>query len=253
MTGHCSYLDNGFCLSCDCGACEGGYLIAEWRDAQREGNGTAGPKECSCVQRARNRKHLRDSGLEALVERCTFESYLAESPWQRAARQKALDYLQDYRSQGFFLSGQSGSGKTHLCTAVCNEIIRKGGRLKYFQYVHDGTHLKQLLTERESYEQEIRALLEVPFLYIDDLFKQEITAADIRLTYEILNGRLIAGRPTILSSERTLEAIRAARNGEGEAIAGRIYECCGRGRYCLELSGPEKNRRFRPGSSRPVA
>ena len=205
MTGHCSYLDNGFCLSCDCGACEGGFLIAEWRSAQREGNATAGPKECACVQRARNRKHLRDSGLAALVERCTFESYLAESPWQRAARQKALDYLEDYRSQGFFLSGQSGSGKTHLCTAVCNEIIQKGGRLKYFQYVHDGTHLKQLLAERESYEQEIRALLEVPLLYLY-LCKQNSERK--RLAYVIIAAYTECEKHIVFRRSRTYKKNR---------------------------------------------
>ena len=242
----CSYLRNGFCRTCDCGECEGGYLIDEWREAQRRGDLGAGPRECACVQRARNRKHLRDSGLEALAEKCTFETFRTEAAWQRTAKELALRYLEDRRTEWLFLSGQSGSGKTHLCTAVCGEIMKRGGRLRYFQYVRDGTRLKQLTGEGEAYGREIRTLLTAEHLYIDDLFKQEISAADIRLAYEILNGRLIAGRPTILSLERSLEFIRQARGGEGEAIAGRIYEGCGRGRYCLELSGREKNRRFLP-------
>lgn len=31
---------------------------------------------------------------------------------------------------------------------------------------------------------------------------------------------------------------------DGEAIAGRIFETCGKGCYCIELTGAEKNLRF---------
>ena len=79
--------------------------------------------------------------------------------------------------------------------------------------VKDGTRLKQLVSDTE-YDREIRALITTPYLYVDDLLKQEISAGDIRLVYEIVNGRYIAGRPTILSSERSLETIRAACAGK---------------------------------------
>jgi len=158
-------------------------------------------------------------------------------------KKAAQDYLAVCREQSFFLSGQSGCGKTHLCTALCNEIIRRGGSLRYFRWVKDGTRLKQLVSDTE-YDREIRALITTPYLYVDDLLKQEISAGDIRLVYEIVNGRYIAGRPTILSSERSLETIRAARDGEGEAVAGRIFEMCGHGKTCIQLSGADKNLRF---------
>lgn len=110
--------------------------------------------------------------------------------------------------------------------------------------MRDGTRLKQILCEDGDYEKEIRQLISTRYLYIDDLFKQELTAADIRLAYEILNGRYNAGRPTIISSERSLDYITAAKDGECEAIAGRIFESCGRGKYCIEITGRDKNLRF---------
>lgn len=216
----------------------------EWRQDIRNGGSMHGPRECSCVERARSRKRLRDSELEHLALRCTFDSFRPTQPWQQGLKKKAQEYLRDARRLSFFLSGQSGCGKTHLCTAVCNEIIERGGRLRYFQWVRDGTRLKQLMDDYGAYQKEIDALIGMRYLYIDDLFKQEITAADIRLAYEILNGRYIAGRPTILSSERSLDFIRKARDGEGEAIAGRIFESCGREKYCIQLSGRDKDLRF---------
>jgi len=238
----CEYHRRGFCRECTCDKCVGGFLIEEWREALRRGEQT-GPRECDCVKAARSRKRLRDAGLERLAERCTFDSFLTDKPWQEAMKKAAQDYLAVCREQSFFLSGQSGCGKTHLCTALCNEIIRRGGSLRYFRWVKDGTRLKQLVSDTE-YDREIRALITTPYLYVDDLLKQEISAGDIRLVYEIVNGRYIAGRPTILSSERSLETIRAARDGEGEAVAGRIFEMCGHGKTCIQLSGADKNLRF---------
>jgi len=240
----CEYQKRGFCTVCTCDKCEGGFLIDEWREAMKQGCTTSGPRECDCVEMARNKKRLRDSGLEQLAARCTFDSYAAEHQWQAAVKNKALDYLRDYKSKSFFISGQSGSGKTHVCTAISNEIMKNRGRLKYFQWVKDGTRLKQIVNEPALYEKEIEALVDMPFLYMDDLFKQEVTAADIRLVYEIINGRYIADRPTIISSERNLAFLRKVRGGDGEAIAGRIYEACGKGEYCIELSGSDKNLRF---------
>ena len=241
----CVYLDNGFCTVCDCDKCgDQGLLVDEWKARIRAGDTTCGPRECDCVQRARNRKHLRDSGLERLVRRCTFDSYTADTPWRQAVKHKAWEYLRECRGRSFFIGGQSGSGKTHICTAIAGEIMQRGGRLRYFRWVEDGRRLKQLLGDRELYERELRQWTDAPFLYIDDLYKQEITDADIRLLYEILNGRYNNAMPTILSSERSLEQIRRARGGDGEALAGRIYEMCDSGRYCIELSGAEKNYRF---------
>ena len=240
----CEYLKRGFCTTCTCSKCEGGFLIDEWREAMKQGCFTTGPRECGCVELARNRKRLRDSGLEQLAARCTFDSYEVKHQWQAVTKNKAQDYLRAYKEHGFFISGQSGSGKTHICTAICNEIIKQGGRLKYFQWVKDGTHLKQIVNDPKLYEEEIKALVEMPFLYMDDLFKQEVTAADIRLVYEVLNGRYNAGLPTIISSERSLAYLRKVRDGDGEAIAGRIYETCGKGQFCIELSGSDKNMRF---------
>ena len=156
----CPYLTNGFCKSCTCDECEGGFLMDQWRQDIRNGGSMRGPRECSCVERARSRKRLRDSGLSYLAARCTFDSFKTAKPWQQGVKKLAQDYLKDARRLSFFISGQSGCGKTHLCTAICNELIERGGSLRYFQWVRDGTRLKQLLCEGGDYEKEIRALID---------------------------------------------------------------------------------------------
>ena len=243
----CVYLERGFCAVCDCGRCgDNGILIDQWRAALKQ-NPAAPVPECRCVLHARNRKRLRGAGLETLVQRCTFESYRTDTAWQQTVKGKALDYLGERRDKSFFIAGQSGSGKTHICTAIAVEIMKSGRQLRYFQWVRDAARLKQLVND-PGYDTEIRRWTDVPYLYVDDLFKAEISDADIRLFYEILNARYNKGLPTIISSERSLDQIKRARGGAGEAIAGRIFEMCGGGRYCLELFGADKNYRFHRGA-----
>ena len=177
----CTYLQNGFCVVCDCAACTGGFLIDEWKQRIRAGDAACGPRECACVQRARNRKHLRDSGLEKLVEKCTFDNFRTDTSWRKIVKDKALAYLKDCHSSSYYIGGQSGAGKTHICTAICGEIMRQGHKLRYFQWIKDGLRLKQIISEREVYEKELKTWAEVPLLYIDDLYKNEISDADIRL------------------------------------------------------------------------
>ncbi len=105
----CEYKKRGFCDVCTCEKCENGFLIEEFRAALRQGCSTTSPRECNCVRQARNRKHIRDSGLERLVERCSFDSFRTGSAWQATVKNKALDYLAERKVNSFFISGQSGS------------------------------------------------------------------------------------------------------------------------------------------------
>jgi DNA replication protein DnaC len=201
--------------------------------------------ECSCMAIRRSILRMKASGLENSIKDYTFKRFNAREPWQ----QKMVDMARRYLAEGvkdgrwLFIGGQPGCGKTHVCTAVAGKLLYEKPLL-YVVWPQISKKLKAIMYEAEEYEREIGKVETTDVLYIDDLFKQELTAADIRLAYELISGRCNARRPTILSSERDLTFIRNARDGEGEAIAGRIFESCGSGKYCFQLKGREKNLRF---------
>ena len=58
---------------------------------------------------------------------------------------------------------------------------------------------------------------------LDDFWKGEIRPADVHLAFELINARYISKKPTILSSENTLEAILRG----DEAIGSRLFEMAG--------------------------
>ena len=222
---------------CTCELCRNGYVYIT------DDMGTERAARCSCMRAAWSRKLLRDSGLETQAERYTFENFKSEEVWQKKLKELATEYAAD-KSGSFFVSGNTGAGKTHICTAICNELLKKGKGLRYFRWVEDGTRFKRAVNDTGEYAN-LQDYINADILYIDDLFKQSITDADIRLSYELINSRYISGKRTIVSTERDLTEIKESRDGAGNAIAGRIYEMCGNGKYCVNLSGEEKNQRFK--------
>lgn len=202
-------------------------------------------KPCSCMKIAYSRHLLEACGLDKLAERCTFNSYIPREDWQQGVKEKALEYAKGWRQASFFISGPTGCGKTHICTAICNAAVQDGASLRYFRWVEDGARLKALITDAAAYKREVDALAGCDLLYIDDMFKTECSSADLRLAYEVINSRYISGKPVVISSERSLPYIGGLKGKDGEAIAGRIFEMCGKGRFCLAIAGEGKNQRLR--------
>lgn len=225
----CVYLDNGICEKCTCDKCIGGVVLDKENGAARR---------CSCSIEAVNRNRFKKTGLRA---RDTFENYYTDTPWQETVKRTALSFAADKNARGFFISGQSGSGKTHICTAIIQTLPARGS-IRIFRWVSDATRLKSLVNETDRYSEELQPYKDADILYIDDLFKT-LTDADLRLAFEIIDDRCNRGRVTIISSERNLSEIRDMKDGDGEAVAGRIKELCGQ--YCLNLSGRDKNQRFK--------
>ncbi|MEY8404622.1 hypothetical protein AALA54_15050 [Oscillospiraceae bacterium 44-34] len=69
---------------------------------------------------------MEKSGLGELLKRCTFGAYQTPIQWQKAAKKLAMDYSANPAGRWLVVSGCSGSGKTHLCTAVCGKLLKAG-------------------------------------------------------------------------------------------------------------------------------
>lgn len=220
----------------DCPVCLNRGYVAEVRD------GYLVTVDCECMVKRRCLRYIERSGMKALLDRYTLERFQTPAPWQDWMKRTAMAYLEDWREKWFAALGAVGAGKTHICTAICGELLNAGQEVRYMLWRDESVLLKGLVNDPEEYERRIRVLKTTPVLYIDDLFKtrkgEEIRAADVNLAFEILNARYCAPKlSTILSSEKTLDELMAI----DEAIGSRIYEKS-KG-YCLQLTG-DKNQRL---------
>lgn len=203
-------------------------------------------KPCECLKTREVLKGIADSGLKELISTCTFETFNANAPWRETLKVKAWEYVDEGQGKWFFVGGRSGGGKTHICTAMCHQLLLKKRQVKYMRWVSEVTELKAVVTDIKEYRNLMKPLKQAEVLYIDDLFKTGSegehqvmpTPADIRLAYEILDYRASRNLRTIISSEFSLSEIIQIN----EALGGRIKEACGK--YCLYIDKAKPNYRL---------
>lgn len=197
--------------------------------------------DCHCMKRRHSLKMISESGLASLMERCSLDSYIPREPWQERARSIAQAYLETYKTRWFCALGSVGAGKTHLCTAICRELLERDCEVFYMLWLRDSPALKGVPESMSQRERTMKKLISVDVLYIDDLFKTESrgkpSAADIRLAHEVLSARESARRTTLISSEWSMNELL----GFDEAVGSRIY-MMSRG-FVLDFTG-DKNQRL---------
>lgn len=221
----------------DCPICKNRGYTVEAR------NGTTVCVECACMAKRRSIKRIEKSGLGDMVKRYTFDNYQTPEVWQENAKKKAIQYMKNPCEQWFVACGCVGSGKTHLCTAICSELMNSGLEVRYMRWKDDGGRMKAAVNDSDEYRNLVEPMKRVSVLYIDDFWKagkSSVTKGDIDLAFEILNARYnTKNLITIISSEHSIKQMVNI----DEAVGSRIYERSKE--TCLEMTG-NKNWRLRP-------
>ena len=195
-------------------------------------------KPCACMKAKKASAMIRQSGLEDALNAMTFDSFQTTTPIQHAMKTAAENYLQEMlqedgdapRKPWMYIGGNPGSGKTHICTALCGELLKNGIEVCYMQWGQEARRLKALVNEPD-FDEHIERLITCGVLYIDDLLKTkwsravmptgQFTPADIKVAFSILNGRYIRNLPTVITSEWDLLDDLMA---EDEGTISRVYE-----------------------------
>lgn len=215
--------------------------------------GYTGVKECSCVKARKAEAAIRRSGLADVMNEQTFDAFVTETPMQKKIKEKAIAYrdaiLQSTESgkrPWFYIGGNPGSGKTHICTAICGDLLQSNIEVVYMQWLREARRLKTFINDPD-FDESVYKYTDCSVLYIDDLFKQsygsrpDITEADIKLAFTILNDRYLQNKATIISSEWSLIKQLIPTD---EGVFSRVYERCKE--YTLNIPrNPENNYRMK--------
>lgn len=187
-------------------------------------DGSRYTEECRCMTRRRNIDRLERSGLSDMVKRYTFKTWDKTGREQKAAYDVAMSFCND-PSGWLVVAGKPGTGKTHLCTAVCVEMMRREYDTRYIMWRDFAVTAKATVNDADGYARLLDPVKTAKVLYLDDFFKtgkgQDPTTADVNLAFEILNHRYNDSRLiTIISTEYTVERMMDI----DEAVGSRIYE-----------------------------
>ena len=202
-------------------------------------------RECSCMKIRRCIWEMERSGLQNVIREKTFEKFSATEDWQKTIKTGAMAYAEN--PEGWLLfCGQSGCGKTHLCTAVCRHRLLAGDEVRYLPWRDGVAELKAMSLDSERRAELISAYKKAQILYIDDLYKvgkaaddsSNPTGADVSLAFEILNYRYINALSTIISTEKTpMELVQI-----DEATGSRCIEKAGKNVFSI---GRNQKRNYR--------
>lgn len=181
-------------------------------------------KECSCMTKRNVIRYAKQSGLGDLTNK-RFKTYDPVEDWQKRFLEAAIAYTKSVLAgdRGWFtMLGQSGCGKTHLCSAICNRLLGAGKQVVYMLWTSEIREIKA--NAKDEYASRVDRFRRAEVLYIDDLFKGKISEADIQIAYEMINWRYNSNLITIISSELSLfDLIKI-----DAATAGRIKERSGK-------------------------
>ena len=177
-------------------------------------------RECGCMKRRLSIRRIDNSGLRDLLQKYSFDNYQTPTEEHAKIRNKALSFAVS-GAEWFFICGKPGTGKTHICTAICSSLLDRGWELRYMVWRTDAAELKAMITDRQEYKTAMNRLRNAAVLYIDDFFKGSITPGDVNVAFSILNDRYNSrGKKTIISTELPIDEIAKI----DDAIAGRIAE-----------------------------
>ncbi|MBM7834988.1 ATP-binding protein [Clostridium sardiniense] len=201
--------------------------------------------KCKCQEDEKLIRALAKTGLSGEQLRKSFKDFI---PWNEEAKKMkdiATSYYLSFEkikgsdNDSLALLGESGSGKTHLISALINNFIsNKGLDIAYMSYIDAVIELKQNMLNSEVYQRKVNRYKRAQMLVIDDLFKGGYTDSDIRIMLEIINYRYSSKMPIMVSSEFFIDDLIKI----DKALGGRIREKSKV--HIYEIKGMENNYRL---------
>ena len=187
------------------------------------GSGYIGSSMCVCLARLCREEQEKELSLLAL-EGQHFGAfrldYYSDRPdpktgiVPRAIMSRSFDICRDYArnftpsSGNLLFNGGTGLGKTFLSASIAREVAAKGYSVAYESASHLFRKLEQhRFRPDEQTAQQVRRLEESDLLIIDDLGTELPSQFVTTALYTVLNDRLLAGKPTVVSTNLTVEEL----------------------------------------------
>ena len=204
-----------------------------------------GTKMCHCFREALIKETIASSGIGDLIDKQTFDNFDLE--WykddndayeaMRANLAAARSYVSSFAKKraNLLLIGKTGTGKTHISTAIAREVISLG-----FDVVYDSA--QNIISDFESdkfrsgygTEQRSAKYLECDLLIIDDLGTEFQSSFTVSCLYNLINTRHNRGLATIISTNLSPDELV-------KKYEDRIYSrLVGHGTHVLLFRGKDK-------------
>lgn len=110
--------------------------------------------------------------------------------------------LHDKREKGLYISGDLGVGKTYLCTALANSLVKNGKKVAFVKVSNFFNEMRSAIgTNPEMIDRNINILKKAEYLFMDDIGAESVSEF-IRddILFRILDHRLENNLITVFTS-----------------------------------------------------
>ncbi len=188
--------------------------------------GYRGGEMCRCLRQYYSREQIRELSKLLDMGGASFETFsfawyssepgeLGISP--RENMERNYDICQDYayqfgpRSGNLLLCGEPGLGKTFLSACVARVVSENGFSVVYDTAAHVFSRFESDKFQREDGEDaqsDVNRCMQCDLLILDDLGTEMTTSFVQSALYQIVNGRLLSGKKTLINTNLSLDEIQ---------------------------------------------
>ena len=210
------------------------------------GSGWRGAVMCECLRELCRQEQKKELSQELGAGKESFDKFrldvypdridpkLGVSPRAVMQRvyQSAVNYVKSFSvaSASLLFMGATGLGKTFLSGCIARAVADKGFSVCY---VSAGKLFSDFETEKFRLKEDgalTQEYMQTDLLIIDDLGTEMTTQFTVSALYQVVNGRLLSGKPTIVSTnlpDGELETRYSAQIASRLLGAYTLYQFCG--------------------------
>jgi len=195
--------------------------------------GFDGTDMCVCMKTLLVKEGLKSAGLDKLFETQSFDtfslSYYSFDERVYNLMKQYLSICRDYAEsfnektvENLLFCGGTGLGKTHMSTAIAGRVIEKGYDVCYnsAQNIFNEYEAERFGRGNADMPIDTGKYLSCDLLIMDDLGAESANQFTVSVLYNIINTRVVAGRPMIINTNLTHEEVRRKYS---DRIASRIF------------------------------
>lgn len=124
--------------------------------------------------------------------------------------------------KGLLIYGGTGTGKTYISACIANALVDDFRRCKMTNFAT----ISNILFKESDKQKYIDYLNSFDLLIIDDLGVERQSEYMCEIVYEIINGRAMAKKPLIITTNMTADELKQPTSITAGRIYSRIYELC---------------------------
>ncbi len=167
---------------------------------------------CKCFREMLITENIKSSGMGSLIERQSFDNFdLNFYKNNKDEYERMKSNLEDARRfaeqfgkgvKTLMLMGPTGTGKTHISTAIAKTVIEKGYEVLYdsAQNIVSAFEADRFKSGYGPYEPKADKYLECDLLIIDDLGTEFTNQFTVSCLYNLINTRQNKGISTLIST-----------------------------------------------------